>query len=210
MQTQKRSFRDEHTELFEQIELWGTFILANLLWAILSIPLVTMPAATAGLFAVMSRQVQGKKPELFQVFFSAMREYWRKALTIVVIDLILACLIIANIQIFSIMGSMDPIAFLSRSITLFAALFALVTNLYAWSLLVVIDVPLRELLVLAVKLVFAYPLQSFGILIAAIIPVIISLLLPQGMFALFTGSVTVYIITWGTWRVIRKHITETV
>ena len=39
--------RTERAELAEHAEKWGTFVLANILWAILSIPLITMPAATA-------------------------------------------------------------------------------------------------------------------------------------------------------------------
>jgi hypothetical protein len=59
-----------------------------------------------------------------------------------------------------------------------------------------------------VQLVFAYPLWSVGVLLAACVPVVISLLLPMGVFMLATAAATALIITAGTWRVMRRHLSE--
>ena len=45
------------------------------------------------------------------------------------------------------------------------------------------------------------------VLIAAVIPVLFSLLLPQAIFLIATVSGFPLIINWGTWRVIRRHLT---
>ncbi|HEX2907050.1 MAG TPA: YesL family protein, partial [Phototrophicaceae bacterium] len=76
MKSQPATHRKEVDDFREHLDKWSMFILANLLWALLSIPLITFPAATAGLFATMSRWVRGKPPELFQEFFGGMRRYW--------------------------------------------------------------------------------------------------------------------------------------
>ena len=54
---------EDRDEISGQLEKWASFMLANLLWALFSLPLVTLPAATAGLFAVMSRLVQQRQRE---------------------------------------------------------------------------------------------------------------------------------------------------
>lgn len=208
MQNPKASPLNDRGELMEQIELWSSFILANLLWAIVSIPLITLPAATAGLFAVMSGRVRGKESDLFGVFFGAMRSHWRGATAIMLLNLALGGITLLNLRIFALANAPDMLMFLSRSVTLFVGLIGIFANLYAWSLLVTTDLPLRELIILSFKLVFVYPLRSFAVFGAALIPVLVSLLLPQGVFVLVTFSAIVWIITKGTWPVIRALTAE--
>ncbi len=207
--TKQSTPSSERAELAEQAEKWGALILANILWAILSIPLITMPAATAGLFNYMSARVRGLQPDFFRVFFEGMRLYWRKATVIGLIDALVGGLVILNVSIFPYMDfRADPIAFLSRSVTIFAALALLLINLYAWSLMVILPaLTIRQILVNAAMFVFTHPLWSIVVLIAAVLPVVISLFLPRGMFVIATASACVLIVCMGTWRVIRQHLT---
>jgi uncharacterized membrane protein YesL len=103
----------------------------------------------------------------------------------------------------------NPIVFVSRSVTVFVGLATLLVNLYVWSLLVLYeDMGLKQLAETSIKLVFAYPLRSIGVLIVALIPVAISLVFPQVVFLVFTISCFVLIVNMGTWRMIRRHIPE--
>lgn len=198
----------ERTELAEHAEAWSTFILANILWALCSLPVITLPAATAGLFAFISARSRGKQPDLFLVFFAGMRQHWRKATLIALLDLIGGGLIGANILILSQMNiNADPVAFLSRSVTLFAALALLLLNLYVWHLLVLLETwTTGQLIRAAMRLVFVYPLWSISVLLAVLVMFGISLLLPQGSFVLATAAVMTWITCRGTWRVIQKHL----
>jgi uncharacterized membrane protein YesL len=206
MRLQKEVFLQDHADFFAQIDHWGTFILANLLWAIFSIPLITLPATTAALFAVMARKSRGESVEVFQVFFSGMKQYWRKAYAIVLLDTLVCSFFIANTFIFSLMPHMDILVYLSRGVTLSVAIIVLLANLYAWTLLVITDLSLYELIRCAIKLVLVYPIWSCTVFIAALTPVGISLLLPQASFALISISAVAFIVTWGTGRIIRQHI----
>jgi uncharacterized membrane protein YesL len=203
---QKEAFLQDHADFFEQVDHWGTFILANLLWAIFSIPLITLPATTAALFAVMARKSRGESVEVFQMFFSAMKQYWRKAYVLVLLDALIGSVIVANLYIFSLMNHSDVFVYLSRGVTLCVAIITLLANLYAWSLLVTTDLNMYELIRSAVKLALAYPLWSCTVLIAALIPIGCSLLLPQFVFALFTASAVAFVVTWGTGRVICQYL----
>lgn len=209
MRPQRRSIRQETADLFDQFDKWSSFVLANLLWSVLSIPLITLPAATAGLFAVMSLRVRGKQPELFQEFFGAMRRLWRKATVVALADLLIGGLIVLNAFIFPLMDLSSPLVFLSRSVTLFVGLALLLTNLYVWSLMVLFeDMGLKQLAETSFKLVFAHPLWSMGVLVAALVPVVISLVFPQVVFLVFTISCFVLIVNMGTWRIIRRYTPE--
>ena len=197
---------EDRAEIGGQLEKWASFMLVNLLWAVFSLPLVTLPAATAGLFAVISKRARGEPVELFSEFFGAARRLWRKATALALIDLLAGGFLALNLSILARMDGGDPLAFVARSLTLFAGTALLFINLYAWSLLVVVDLPIRALVVAAARLAFSYPLWSLGVLAGALIPVGVSLLLPMGVFLLATASACVWIITAGTWRVMQKHV----
>ena len=202
--------RSERAELAEHVEHYSSFVLANLLWALVSIPLVTLPAATAGLFAVMSARVQGKQGDLFATFFGAARRCWLKATLLMGLNLLGGGLVAVNLSIFPLMDlNADPLAFVARSVTLFAALALLLVNLYVWPLLALLDdLSLKALLDNAVRLVFAHPLWSLLLLLAVVAIVAFSLLLPRGVLALATASACAWVMSWGAWRVIRQHLPD--
>lgn len=190
--------------------MWSSFVMANILWTILSIPLITLPAATAGLFAFMSARARGIHCDLFGTFFGAMRRLWLKSMLLMIVNMLVGGLIALNISIFPHMNtSSDPLAFIARSVTVFVGLALLLVNMYAWHLLVLFDeVPLSHVLMSSFRLVVAHPWWSLGILITTSVPVLISLLLPRAIFLLGTISSCAFIITWGTWRIIRRHFPD--
>lgn len=209
MTVKSYSYADERRELRDQFDRWGTFLLANVLWAICSLPIVTLPAATAGLFAVLSARARGESADLFPTFFGAARRLWFKATILIVIDAVFGGWVALNLTILPRMGIDQPAALLSLSFTIFAGAALALANLYAWSLLVLVDLPPRALIGGALRLAFSYPLRSFGVLIAAALPVGVGLLLPQGVFVFAVLSACAWIITAGTWGVIRRHVDET-
>lgn len=193
--------------LFAFLDKLTAFMLANLLWVLLSIPLVTLPMTTAGLFATMSRWAQGQPVEVFRDFFGGMREHWRKASIIVVLDLLLGGLIALDLYAFGRMNMPQVIALVSRSVTLFVAVTAIMVNLYLWPLMVTFDeLPLRRLLDTSLKLVFAHPVWSVVMFVLALLPVTASLLLPAAALVLLSFSSIALLVSWSAWRVIRRYI----
>jgi uncharacterized membrane protein YesL len=200
--------KSPNAELFGWADRTGTFILANLLWVLLSLPLITMPLATAGLFAALAPWGRGKPSEVFRDFFGGIREHWRQAMLIGLIDLLLGGLVAVNFSIFRLMDMSRVIAILSQSINFFAALVLLLVNLYVWPLLVTFELPFRDLLETSVKLVFAHPIASIGMLLATLAILLVSTLLPAMFALLATFSACALFISWGAWRVLRGHIAE--
>jgi uncharacterized membrane protein YesL len=190
-------------------EKWANFVLANLLWAFFLVPIVTIPAATAGLFSVMGKRVRNKPSVIFTEFFGAMRRLWLKATIIGVIDIVLGGLLVLNIWIFRQMGE-DIMAMLARSVTAFVGMVLVLTNLYVWPLLVSTELPLRELIATAIKLMATHPIRSITVFIAGLSPIAVSLLLPRGVYLFVTASACAMLITMGIWPIIQEHVSEDV
>jgi uncharacterized membrane protein YesL len=203
--------RDRNAEFFDLLDRASTFILANLLWVAVSIPLVTMPVATAGLFAVMTRWARGTRPNVFSDFFSAVRQHWRKATVVGVLDVLVGGLVYVNFLAFQRMDMSHPVAIVSRSMTVFVTLAAIMVNLYLWPLMVTFDaMPVRRLLENSVRLVFAHPLWSFWMLVLALVPLVVSLFLPGAALVLATFSTIAFLVSKAAWRVIRRYAPEEV
>jgi len=182
------------------------FALANLFWVLLSLPVVTMPAATAGLFATTSPWARGKTGELFHDFFEGMRQCWRKSTLVVLGDLALGGLVLVNLSIFRLMDLPQPLILLSQGVTLFVGLAMLLVNLYLWPLMVLFDLPVSALLSASLHMAFTYPWRSFLLLVAALVPVLFGLVLPAAIVIMVSFSACSLFINWGAWQVIRRYV----
>jgi uncharacterized membrane protein YesL len=191
-------------DFLEQIDYWASFIMVNLLWVLCAIPLVTLPAATAGLFAVTARMSQGEAPNVFSTFFGAMRTHWKTSTGLAVLNIAVIALIAVNLSIFPMMSGFNPMAILSRSVTLFVTLLLVMVNGYAWPLLVTRELALRPLLTTALQMVFAMPLHSVGVLLALCLPFGISIFLPAAALVLITFSCAAYAINAVAGRALKR------
>ena len=200
--------RANESGLSDFLDKAGTFVLANLLFVLLSIPLITIPAAAVGLFATMTKWARGGQAEVFRDFSGGVRRHWRRATVVGVIDLLIAGLIALNLSIFRMMNSSQVVVTLSQSATLFLALTAICANLYLFPMLVIFeDVPLRRLLATSIKLVFAFPFWSLVLLALVALPALISLLvLPAAVLVLFTFSAVALGVSAVVWRVVKRYV----
>ncbi|MCA9899032.1 MAG: DUF624 domain-containing protein [Ardenticatenaceae bacterium] len=76
----------------------GTFLAANVLWLITSLPIVTMPAAAGGLFYLMSRVIADERdldPDESAIgdFWVGFRRYWKQFSLIGFLDLAVVLLL---------------------------------------------------------------------------------------------------------------------
>jgi uncharacterized membrane protein YesL len=199
----------QQNEFFDRLDKAATFVIANLLWVALSIPLITLPAATAGLFTTMSPWVRGKPAEVFRDFFSGMRRNWLKASVVGLMDALIGGLVALNFAIFPLMNMAQPLTLLSQSVTLFVALTAVMVNLYLWPLMATLELPFRQLLDTAIRLVFIHPAWSFALLALAGLVASVSLFFLPSLFLLtVTFSGFALLVNWGAWRVIRRYVPE--
>jgi uncharacterized membrane protein YesL len=200
--------RSDNADLFAWGDRVGTFIMANLLGVLVALPIITLPLALTGLFAAMAPWGRGKSSAVFRDFFGGIRDHWRQAMLIGLIDLLIGGLIVLNFSIFHLMDMSQTLALLSQSITVFSTMVLLLVNLYIWPLLVTFEMPLRKLIETAVTLVFSHPFASFGMLLVTMAILLVSVILPAMFVLLVSFSACALFISWGVWRVVRGHIAE--
>lgn len=186
----------------------ATFVLSNIFWFMLAAPIITLPAATAGLFATMAPWVRGHDVEFFSTFFGAMRRHWWKSSLIVLFDVVVGLLIYMNFTILNAMTLPIAISWMIRSVNISAALIVLLMNLYMWTLMVLFDLPLRRLWNVASRLTLVHPLWSAITLVLACLPILAGQFVPVWLNVMLTASATAFITNWGTWRIIKKYATE--
>jgi uncharacterized membrane protein YesL len=188
----------------------STFILLNMLWLFCSVLLVTLPAATAALFAVLAPWARGQSPsQPLANFFVAIRRYWLKATAVALIDLVLGALVIFNFLVLRQMGIEQIPVVISLTVTVILAVLLVLSNIYVWPLLITLDLPLRLLLKNSLKLGVAHPFWAFLVTIMAVLPFGVSLILPRFFFLTVTFATSTLIINWGAWRIIRRYLDET-
>lgn len=193
------------THWLDDLNRWSTPVMANLLWVVLSIPVLTIPLALVGLLAVMFRWMDERDAPLFTVFFGTIRRTWHKCYLVATLDLLLGGLVYFNLLMFQVMDMSDILAFLSRSVTFYFAVLLIIFNVYVWTLLAVWDKPLKHILKFSLQLLFAQPLWSIVIAIAVISPPIVSTIMPAAVWVTVTGAISAYIACRGTWFVVTKY-----
>jgi uncharacterized membrane protein YesL len=117
-------------------------------------------------------------------------------------------IVLLNGSIIARMGYSYPMTILSCSITLFAGLFALLVNIYLWPLLVMFDLPLRDLFSTAASLVFENTAWSLVVLCLSMAVLVASIVLPGMALITFTFSACAYVVTWGAWQRMKQYVVE--
>jgi uncharacterized membrane protein YesL len=201
---QMPSLIPEPGSLFDRIM---TFVLVNLLWFVFAVLIIPLPAATAGLFAVLVPLVRGRDAELFATFFGTMRRQWFKSTVILVADVVIGIAIAINFSVLKLMDPPDSVFWLFRSVYIFLILATAMTNLYLWPLLVLFDFPLRRLVTVSVRLAFTHVRWSLFTLGLALLPLVLAVFAPLLLSVVVVFSTTVLIISWGAWRIIEKYVT---
>lgn len=204
----KRRQESDADELRRHFEAYSSFVMANLLWAMVGLAVVTLPVATVALMTVMSERVRGRQPDVIWTFLTAAREKWRTATLIGLIDAAAVGFVAINISIVGRMQSDDFMFVVSGAVTLFFGTVVLSVNVYMWALLALEDLPVRRVIDMSLRFALAYPLPTFGVLGASAALIAGSLLLPRGVFVFVTASAVAYVTAWGSWRVIRRHLTD--
>ncbi len=182
----------------------ATLVITNIMWVFLSVMIIPLPAATAGLFAVTVPLARGRDREFFATFFGTMRRQWLKATVLVLLDVALGALVLVNLQALETIPLPEILLWFMRSLTLLIGLILLLANLYAWPLLVLFDLPLKRLVKVSLLLALAHPLQTILTLVLGLTPLLLGLfVLPQWLLFVGIVSLSALAIGWGSWRVIR-------
>ncbi|MBM3263814.1 MAG: DUF624 domain-containing protein [candidate division Zixibacteria bacterium] len=181
----------------------GTLIVLNILWAICALPVVTLPAATAGLFGVSNR-IAGYEEVRLRDFFTDMRRGFYRSFRLCAVYTTVLGLLGVNIVFY--VRWMEPWLWLGvmlSGVMFWTGVFVALTGLYSFPMLMRIDGPVRQTLKTGALLTLDNPRISVLLLLAGIVVLSISALTIAG---LFLGGVGVLSVLCSTgFREVRKR-----
>ena len=161
--------------------LWDellTFIVCNIFWLLLCLPVVTAPASCAALYYVADLAAR-RKPVSYRDFFSGARQYLIKGTLLGLINVLVIALLAINVLFYTQMQS--GLAPILRAAWLAVCVFWGMVQIYLFPLLVVqIEPKVLWALRSAVMLSLAQPIFTFTIALTAggLLALSLSLVIP--------------------------------
>lgn len=202
-------FAEQNPRLWAALERVSTLVLASLAFWLFLIPMVTAPAALAGLIAAVGPLARGGDDDWLGLFWGAFRRTFGRALLLGLVDLVVAAILWLDIRFFWAVE--HPAAKAAALLMGSMAILALLMNLYAWPLLVWYPQPLGPLLKRAFLLAAAHPFSALGGWLGAGLVLFLLALLPGPLLALLPllgPGLTAAILALAAWRVMRRYVGE--
>lgn len=161
------------------------YIWANLFWVGLSLPVITMPAAFAGL--VRFSYYAHRQPTVsFDEFWLGFRENLKRGLVIGILNVVIVVINVSNLMAYQ--GSDGAGIAALRVVWLVALVGWFAIQLYVWPLLNALERPnLKGAYRNAAVMILLNPLFTLGVWLACGIVILLSTLLPVA-WLLLTGS----------------------
>jgi uncharacterized membrane protein YesL len=182
----------------------GLLVLANLLWVVLCLPVVTAPAATAGLFH-LARQIARGKDTSLRDFFVGFRSHFFPAFKIGLVDLAALLVLWVNIDFYSHMrgGAVIPGMVLAAAMVWVAAFFLLM-HVHLYPLLAGGESSLRQLLRKSALLTLDNLAFTIGIAFQALSLSVLCVVTGAGL-VLINASAEAVLLTEGHRELLRKY-----
>lgn len=161
------------------------YVWANLLWVGLSLPVVTAPAAWAGLIVLTHRSHTQCQVSLSDLWDGFKRHFWRAMLNGVITLLV----VLVNVSNLLSYDATDWLGLFFKALWLMALLVWLSVQLYLWSIMEELERPSLWLAYRnALLMVLHNPFFTLGLLPVIAVCVVISFILPP-LLMLLSGSI---------------------
>lgn len=182
----------------------GLLVLANLLWIVLCLPVVTAPAATSGLFH-LARQIDRGHDASLRDFFLGFRMRFLPALKLGIVDLACGLMLWLNVDFYSHLrgGATIPGMVLAAAMVWVAA-FLLLMHAHLYPLLVGGESSFRQLLRKSALLTLDNLAFTIGITFQALSLSVLCVVTGAGL-VLLNGSAVAVLLTTGHGELLRKY-----
>ena len=182
----------------------GLLVLTNLLWVVLCLPVVTAPAATAGLFHVSRELARGKDASL-RDFFVGFRLRFFPALKVGLVDLAALLVLWVNVDFYSRLrgGAAIPGMILAAAMV-WVATFYLLMHAHLYPLLAGGESSLRQLLRKSALLTLDNLPYTICVTLQALSLSVLCVLTGAGL-VLINGSAVAVLLTTGHRELLRKY-----
>jgi uncharacterized membrane protein YesL len=174
----------------------GLLILANLLWILLSLPIVTAPAATAGLFHLTAKIARREDPSLRDLI-GGFRLFFKPASLIGLVDAAIAVILWINVDFYSHLGGHASIpGMLFAGLIVWATAFWVLIHAHLFPLLISGERSVRSLFRKSAVLTLHNPAFTVGITVQNISVTVICAMTGIGLLAI-AGALTAVLLTTG-------------
>lgn len=176
------------------------YLVLNLLFLVFCIPIVTIPAASGALFAVVRKEVYREEPALIRSFWKGLKDNWRRSSILGLPFLIIGCMWWLDVRVITQshvrLGSITPLLMLLVPIILVSIL------IHLFPLMVHVHSTPKQLFIDAVKLTMIKPHLTLVNLLA----IVAMLLLSTKFMILFVACFFSLTATLTYWLVNRKFV----
>jgi len=190
--------------------LWNTYdhigllVVANLIWAALCLPIVTAPAATAGLFHLARKISKGEEVSLRDLF-SGFRQHFLPAFKLGIVELAALLLLWVNVDFYSHLRGVAAIpGMVLAAAMVWVAAFFLLMHAHLYPLMVEGDTALKQLLRKSALLTLDNLAFTVGITVQAIALCVLCVITGAGLL-LINGSLVACLLVTGHDELRRKY-----
>jgi uncharacterized membrane protein YesL len=180
-------------------------VLINFVGLLAALPLVTAPPAIAGVFAFTARIARGEHPDLVRDFVEPFRRSFLRSWLTIVIGAVVWGVVLVNLSL--IESNEIPLGGVVGTISILFGVGWILTSLYLWPLLVLLDRPYLEIVKLAMRLALGHLPWSLGLLTLTSLFLLVALNSPI-LFVLVAFGGICLLVNVGAWRVIRRYMAQ--
>ncbi|MCK4410120.1 MAG: DUF624 domain-containing protein [Candidatus Eisenbacteria sp.] len=182
----------------------GLLVLANLLWVVLCLPVVTAPAATAGLFHLARQIARGRDASLGE-FFVGFRSHFFPAFKLGLVDLAALLVLWVNIDFYShLRGAATIPGMVLAAAMIWVTGFFVLMHAHLYALLAGGESSLRQLLRKSALLTLDNLAFTIGITVQALSLSTLCVITGAGL-VLIDGSAVAVLLTTGHRELLRKY-----
>lgn len=193
--------------LWNSYDHLGLLVVANLLWLALCIPVITAPAATAGLFR-LARGIADHEPVTIRDFFDGFREHFFPALRAGALALAVAVVLWVNVDFYSHLGGPAIIpGMLLAAVMIWIAAFMLLLHAHLFALIVGGERGTRAALRKSALLTLDNPGFTIGITVQALSVAALCVVTGAGL-VLALGSLLAVLLTTGHRELLKKYFPD--
>jgi uncharacterized membrane protein YesL len=182
----------------------GLLVLANLLWLLLTLPVVTAPAAAAGLFHLCREINDGREPRL-PIFFEGFRKWFTPALKLGIFELVVGSVLWVNTDFYShLRGAAHVPGMILSAVMIWLTVFFVLMHAHLYPLLAGGETSLRKLVKKAALLTLDNFAFTVGITVQGLAMTVLCTVTGAGL-VLINGSAVAMLLSTGHAELLRKY-----
>ena len=164
------------SKFMQVINTFVDLVYLSILWAVCSLPLVTIGLTSAALYHTIQKALVEEEGDVTKTFFRAFKQSWKQALPIGTLFLALTALV-GYIFLFSWLFAEEFLT-LPFALSFFVLMLMSMVQIYLYPLIGHFYLNVKQLFTAVLMVISNHPLKSFGLTLLLILSVIVVVIYP--------------------------------